>query len=88
MIICCYNSATRLPQTLKHLAEQQVPQDLNWEVIVVDNNSTDHTAEVAKDLWVQYGSPVNLKVVPEWNPGLSNARKKGVYEAKGEIIMF
>lgn len=88
VIICCYNSAPRLPQTLKHLAEQQVPQDLNWEVIVVDNNSTDHTAELAKDLWAQYGSPVNLKVVPEREPGLSNARKKGVCEAKGEIIVF
>lgn len=88
VIICCYNSVPRLPETLKHLAEQMVPQDLNWEVIVVDNNSSDDTAQVAKELWVQYGSPVNLKVVPEREPGLSHARKKGVYEANGEIIVF
>ena len=88
IIICCYNSAPRLSQTLKHLAEQEMPSEIDWEVIVVDNNSSDNTAEIAIDLWEEYGAPVNMKVVPEPEPGLSHARKKGVYEAEGEIIVF
>jgi GT2 family glycosyltransferase len=41
VVVCCHNSASRLPTTLHHLAAQEVPRDLGWEVIVVDNASTD-----------------------------------------------
>ncbi len=88
VIICCYNSARRLPVTLEHLAKQKNDSNIQWEVIVVDNNSTDNTAEIAIKEWESQGSPVELRVVSEPNSGLSNARKKGILESKGELIIF
>jgi len=49
VIICCYNSVKRLPVTLAHLKSQVVFGQIPWEVIVIDNASTDRTAEVAKN---------------------------------------
>lgn len=88
VVICCYNSSARLPETLKHLALQVVPDDFYWEVIVVDNNSTDNTADVAKALWKEYGEKGPFRVVFEPQPGLSYARRRGVEESKGEFIIF
>lgn len=88
VIICCYNSADRLPQTLAHLASQKFSQKISWEIIVVDNASTDHTSAVARNCWEEQGSPVPLKVVTEPQMGLTNARNRGVTEAKYEILIF
>ena len=51
IIICCYNSAKRLHETLKHLALQQVSDTIHWEVILVNNNSTDATTQIALEIW-------------------------------------
>lgn len=87
IVICCHNSAKRLPDTLKHLLIQEVPDNLQWEVIVVDNVSTDNTAQVARSLWPD-DAPAPLQVVSEPEPGLSNARKRGFMEAKYELVSF
>jgi glycosyltransferase involved in cell wall biosynthesis len=88
VIICCYNSAQRLSDTLICLSLQEVPDDFKWEVIIVDNNSTDNTGEIAIQIWKELNSQVSLRVIHEGSPGLSYARKKGVFEAEGEIIVF
>jgi glycosyltransferase involved in cell wall biosynthesis len=49
IIVCCYNSAERLPETLKHLALLESNEDVNWELIIVDNNSSDTTIVVCKE---------------------------------------
>ncbi|MEW6736711.1 MAG: glycosyltransferase [Acidobacteriota bacterium] len=85
VVICCYNSAARLPKTLVHLAAQQVDADITWEVIVIDNASTDNTAKVAEASWPQ-DSPAPLRVVYESQQGLSHARRRGFAEAKYEIV--
>ena len=84
IVICCYNSTQRLPQTLAHLAAQKVA-DVPWEVIVIDNASTDNTAEVAKICWASENS-VPLRVVHEPQAGLSHARHRGFQEAKYDLI--
>ena len=88
IIICCYNSAERLPKTLGHLANQLITNTLNWEVILVNNNSSDDTANLADSLWKSLGSPVSLKIVNEPNPGLSHAREKGMSVAKYEFFLW
>ena len=88
VVICCYNSAERLPETLHHIAKQTLPEKLSWEVIVVDNASTDRTAEVAVRLWSTYGRRVPLKVVTQVVPGVSAARDKGFEEAAFDFILF
>ncbi len=51
VILCTYNGATKLPKTIKRLAMQQVPDTIPWEIIFVDNNSSDGSTEAAKAAW-------------------------------------
>jgi glycosyltransferase involved in cell wall biosynthesis len=89
VIICCYNSANRLPETLKHLALQKDLGNIAWEVIIVDNASTDNTLHAAVTEWQKY-SVVNggFKVVTENTPGLSHARQKGIDQSQFDYIIF
>jgi glycosyltransferase involved in cell wall biosynthesis len=85
--IPCHNSAKLLPTTLEHLREQQVPPALPWEVIVIDNASTDDTAEVAHSCWRGFEN-APLRVVHEPHLGSGNARWRGLASAKHEIVSF
>jgi glycosyltransferase involved in cell wall biosynthesis len=87
VIICCHNSAERLPTTLAHLSAQKVPAGLPWEVLVVDNASSDATTEVARQHWPKEAR-APLRVVSEPQPGLTHARQRGFTEARYEIINF
>ncbi len=71
---------------LEHLMSQQVDPSINWEVIVVDNASTDNTAEVARRSWTR--NEVSLKIFHESNPGLSNARSRGLKETSYSVVSF
>lgn len=86
VIICCYNSALRILQTLKHLAAQDTG-GLAWEVIVVDNNCTDATVQVVVDFTEKH-SHLPLRLVYEPVPGLSYARERGVNESSFDIVLF
>ncbi len=86
VVICCYNSEIRIEKVLTHLLAQEGDEGISWEVIVVDNASTDRTVEVARQVWKH--EQVELKVVAEMNPGLSHARRRGLAEAGFEIISF
>lgn len=86
VIICCYNSEFKIQTVLEHLNNQNT--DLYWEVVLVDNNCTDNTVEVASNIWKSYGSNIPLRVLIENKPGLSYARKSGVLSSLGEILIF
>jgi glycosyltransferase involved in cell wall biosynthesis len=86
VILCCYNSATRIESTLKALAAQKA--DFPWELILVDNRSTDNTADLSRQIWSSYQSAIELMIVQENTPGLSAARKKGIETAAGELLLF
>jgi len=89
VIICCYNSASRLPETLRHLALQQTTRLLQWEVLIIDNASTDNTAAVAQQQWIKMNvQDVPLKVIREDEPGLSAARERGIKESGFEYLVF
>lgn len=85
-VICAYNAAGRIPETLEHIAAQRVPEGLDWEVLVVDNRSTDGTAEVAVRSWP--GDSSRLRVLREDRPGTSHARQRGIRESRFELIAF
>ncbi len=88
VVICCYNSASRLPETLVHLAQQQVPSRISWEVILIDNNSTDDTVDTALSSWKGLNSPVTLLVHKEEKQGLSAARTAGLKLATYAYVIF
>lgn len=88
IVVCCYNSASKLLLTLPHLSKQVTDGKLNWEVIIVDNNSTDDTTAVALATWQASGCNKPLRTVFEAKPGLCYARETGVAKAAFDIIIF
>jgi glycosyltransferase involved in cell wall biosynthesis len=82
IIVPCYNYAHLLPQTLDNLRRQTFK---NWECIVVDDGSTDHTASVAQG-FVELDA--RFSYVFQKNAGLSAARNTGVRHAKGQFIQL
>lgn len=88
VVLCCHNSAQRLPATLQHLAAVTVPPGVDWDVLVVDNASTDDTAACARALWAQAGAPAPFRVLSEPRQGLNYARWAGIRAARGDIISF
>ena len=89
IIICCYNSEQRLPETLKHLALQKVPSNIPWEIILVNNASTDNTVAASKAAWQKYSLlNVGFSIADQPIPGLNRAREKGISEAKYEYLIF
>ena len=85
VVICCHNGSTRLPATLKHLKTQK-SSSVPWELLVIDNASSDDTAEVAESLW--QNGPVPLRVISEPRLGVRYARERGLREAKFEFLGF
>jgi glycosyltransferase involved in cell wall biosynthesis len=59
-----------------------------WEVLLVDNNSTDATKKAAVTEWNRSNPPVPLRVVHESQRGLSHARRAGLAVAKYDLICF
>ncbi len=89
VIICCYNSAERLYETLRHLALQKTDDLFPWQIIIIDNASTDSTASFARETWKNFNrEEIEFKVIEEQKQGLSFARQKGVDEAAYEYIIF
>lgn len=89
VVICCYNSSLRIAPALQHLVDQKNISLSAFEVIVVDNASTDNTAEKVSMLWNNlHADKPAFKVVCELSPGLSAARKKGIEEAYFDYVLF
>lgn len=77
IVVPAYNEAAYLPATLDSLQHQDYPG--SYEIVVVDNNSTDDTARVAAERGV--------RVLHEGRPGVCAARQTGSMAAAGEIIV-
>ncbi|MDZ7960042.1 MAG: hormogonium polysaccharide biosynthesis glycosyltransferase HpsE [Aulosira sp. DedQUE10] len=83
-----YNGAIRLPKLLERLRNQLYTEKISWEIIVVDNNSTDNTAQVIENYQETWECPYPLKYCFEAKQGAAYARKRAVQEAKGQLIGF
>jgi glycosyltransferase involved in cell wall biosynthesis len=88
VVICCHNSASRLKITLDRVLNQQTTGGLQWEIIVVNNNSSDNTHLLANDILATAGQQIPFQVVDEPEPGLSSARKKGYDTSKYEYLLL
>src|SRR5271169_5851600 len=85
VVLGTYNRGDNLRLTLETFLSL-VFQDLNWELLVVDNNSTDSTREVVENFARTAAFPV--RYIFEKIQGRSAALNAGIAEAKGEIIVF
>ena len=82
IVIPTYNRADALHICLKKLHESNFNED-QFEVIVIDDGSTDKTEKVTKEAKIK-----NLKYFKQENKGAGQARNKGIKEAKGKITIF
>jgi len=82
VVVCTYNRANLLRNTLKSL-EAQKNVNFDWELILVNNNSKDHTKEVVNEF---VNKIPNLKYLFESKQGVSFAKNRGVRETKGKVI--
>ncbi|QLE57203.1 hormogonium polysaccharide biosynthesis glycosyltransferase HpsE [Nostoc sp. TCL26-01] len=82
-----WNGAERLPQVLDRLLTQTGTENIRWEVIVIDNNSSDRTPDVVKNYQHQF-TQCSLHYFLETQQGLAFARLRAVNEAKGQFVAF
>jgi cellulose synthase/poly-beta-1,6-N-acetylglucosamine synthase-like glycosyltransferase len=77
VVVCCYNEEYTIGNCLESLQKLDYP---NYEVIVVNDGSTDDTEIIAKKY--------NVRLISTENQGLSNARNVGLREATSEIVAY
>lgn len=78
ILIACYNASSIIEQTLNCLMKLHRVQDFSWEVLLVDNNSTDNTIGLAKRIWK---GDAELRIVHEERQGTGYAKLRGMQEA-------
>ena len=86
IIICTYNREKLLPLALNSIIKQTLSVD-KFEVILVDNNSTDSSPKIFSD-FARTNPDINARYITESKQGLSFARNRGIREAAGDIVTF
>jgi glucosyl-dolichyl phosphate glucuronosyltransferase len=86
VILCTYNRCGSLANALDSVAASALPTSVEWEVLVVDNNSTDQTRQVVEDFCRRY--PGRFRYLLEPQQGVSYARNAGIRESRGEVVAF
>ncbi len=86
LIVCTYNRCESLAQTLRSIASSVLPDSVEWEVLVADNNSSDATHEVVEEFCRKYGP--RFRYLFEKQQGKSHATNAAIREARGDILVF
>lgn len=84
VLVCTYNREGLLPLCLESLAGQTLGKE-RYEVLVVDNNSTDSSPDIASSFAKRYP---NFRVLHETRQGVSHARNLGWREARGRLVAY
>jgi glycosyltransferase involved in cell wall biosynthesis len=85
LVISTRNRAPRLPELFARLSRLE-PPDSGWELILVDNGSTDGTPAAIREFAA--AAPCPVRCVHAATPGLSHARNAGLRRAAGRIVAF
>ncbi len=82
--ICTWNRSALLDQTLEQLTRLEIPSGVTWELVVVNNRSTDSTPAVLE----RYQSRLPLVAIDEPIPGHCQARNTALNHAQGELVVW
>lgn len=86
VIFCTYNRDKYIFNAMESIALQDYPHD-KYEIVLVNNNSTDKTEELCKAFQVKYPD-IHFNYCIEKQQGLSYARNRGVKESRGELLVY
>lgn len=86
VILCTFNRAESLRTTLETFSRLVVPSAVNWELLLVDNNSKDHTREIINEF--AKASQFAVRYVFAEAQGRSNALNAGIAVAQGDVLAF
>jgi glucosyl-dolichyl phosphate glucuronosyltransferase len=86
VVLATYNRAASLQITLESFAALKIPSTLSWELLVVDNNSTDDTAATVRRFTKRLGPSV--RYIFEGRQGRSAALNAGIAQASGDVVAF
>lgn len=86
VILCTFNRCQVLAKALDSVGASIVPDSVAWEVLVVDNNSSDQTREMVEDFCCRY--PGHFRYLFEPQQGKSHALNAGIREARGKVLAF
>lgn len=86
IVVCTHNRANSLVDTLTSLARLESADGHEYELVVVDNNSSDNTREVVETCAAS--APFELTYVHEAKQGHSYARNAGIASARGSVVLF
>ena len=86
VLICTYNRQQSLARALDSIAKSRLPASLTWEILVVDNNSSDQTRKVIEEFCGRF--PGRFRYLLEPHQGKSYALNAGIGESRGEVIAF
>jgi glycosyltransferase involved in cell wall biosynthesis len=87
VIVCTYNRNDYILKALNSLARQTLPAD-QYEIVIVNNNSTDNTDTLCQTFLQKYRQQRNCFYFIETQQGLSYARNRGIVESSGDILVF
>ncbi len=87
IIICTYNRQEYITKALHSLTRQTLDNTL-YEIIIINNNSTDKTDQLCRYFLEEFQNRHTIKYAIEPKAGLSNARNKGLEIAEGGIITY
>jgi glycosyltransferase involved in cell wall biosynthesis len=86
IILCTYNRYQSLQRALESSNALLLPESVEWEVLVVDNNSTDETQKTVQEFCKRY--PGRFRYVFEPQQGKSYALNAGIRESSGDVLAF
>ena len=86
IIICTYNREKFILKSLYSIAHQNADVNI-FELIIINNNSTDKTHELILD-FIEKNQNISIKYFIEIEQGLSHARNRGIKESTGDICAF
>ena len=88
IVICTHNGKNRLPIVFDYLNNLQIPVQVNWEVMIVDNASTDGTSDWINKVNLSKKLNFNVSCIEEKKPGLNFARITGAQNATYDWLLF
>ena len=86
VVVCSYNREKYIGGALQKLCDQNYVGD-DYEIIIVDNNSSDNTPTICSQI-IEKNPSKHIKYVTENKQGLTFARNRGIKESRGDLISF